>query len=187
MQVINSYSINIDIPFCEEDLANGVHLTILHASRIPPHIGMVINNHYHSLSIKGQEIDQSVVALIKNSKIRRIPSLFLKIRSHPNFSNEQLNELFISSVKQFYKVESGKATCMSPVKLFFEAYQLPMNNVNYLFDLLPKLYEAGSIENVSSLFIEGSEFTLPVYTFEDINKGIDLANTEIREIKRSVK
>jgi hypothetical protein len=186
MRAQNKYKINISRSVTENDLVNGIFLSIIHAKRIPPHIGMIINNCYHSLTIKGQEINQRPEILIKNSRIRQIPSLFIKIKSHPIFSSDYLNEHFISNVGQFQKVEAGKTTCLSPVKLFFEeTYNLSMSGINYVFDLLPLLEKNGLIENITSMNIEGDEFQLPVYSFDEINTGIDKAMAEIREIKDS--
>jgi hypothetical protein len=184
MQTINSYKISINRNLNEDNLAKGMYISIIHASRIPPHIGMVINNKYHSLTIKGHEINQSVAALIKNSKIRKVPSLFIKIKTHPAFSTDYLDAHFISNIQQFNKVEAGKSSCLSPVKLFFEeTFDLPMKNINYIFELLPELEKLGMIEEVCSMFIEEKEFQLPVYSFNEINKGIETANREKRKIR----
>ena len=40
-------------------------LVILHANRIPPHIGLLINGNYNSLTIKGHELNVSIEALLK--------------------------------------------------------------------------------------------------------------------------
>jgi hypothetical protein len=185
MQTLQVYSIKITKQFDEEELKKGTFISIIHASRIPPHIGMIFNGCYHSLTIKGQEINHSVEALIKNIKIRKIPALFIKIKPHPIFSIDYLNEYFISSVQQFSKVEINKATCLSPVKLFFEeTFNITIDHINYIFELLPELETSGLIENVSSVFIDTDRFPLPIYNYEEINKGIETAENEIRLIKR---
>jgi hypothetical protein len=186
METIKMFKLTIDSQLKEENLRKGAYISVIHASRIPPHIGMIFNNKYHSLSIKGQEVNQSVDTLIKNSKIRKIPSLFIKIKKHPSFSNEYLNEHFISDVSQFNRVESGKTTCLSPVKCFFEeAYGLSLKEVNYIFELLPELEKHDLIEATYSLFVDNKEFELPLYTFDEINKEIEAANNEIKKIKSS--
>jgi hypothetical protein len=187
MEISNKYKIRIEKTLLEDDLSKGSYISILHASRVPPHIGMIFNDRYHSLSVKGQEINYPVNALLKNSRIRKIPSVFIRIKQHPAFSNEYLNDHFISNIRQFDKVETGKATCLSPIKLFFkEAYHLPMQYVNYLFELLPELEKNDLIDQTSALFIEEGEFALPTYSFKEINNGINIANDEIKEIKKAV-
>ena len=175
------YKIKIDKSFDEEELSKGLFITVIHATRIPPHIGMIADKSYHSLSIKGQDINTPIKALIKNSNIRKIPSLFIKIKPHPTFSAIYLREHFITNVQQFDRVDVGVATCLSPIKLFFEeVYAVSMKNVNYLFELLPVLENEGLIESISSLNIDEKTYQLPVYTNKEINAGIAEVRTEFK-------
>ncbi len=174
-----TYKIKIDKSFAEQDLSKGLYITVLHATRIPPHIGIIADKSYHSLSIKGQDINTPIAALIKNSTIRKIPSLFVKIKSHPTFSDIYLREHFITNVQQFERVDIGVATCLSPIKLFFEeVYNVPMKGVNYLFELLPVLESEGLIESIFSLNIDEKKYELPVYTNKEINAGIESVRKE---------
>jgi hypothetical protein len=177
-------SVHITRLFNEKDLLKGVYIAVVHATRIPPHIGLIIDGKYHSLTVKGRDINTSVNALIKNSVQRKIPTLFIKIKSHSTFSDAYLKEHFITNIQQFPKVDIGIATCLSPIKLFFsETYNMTMDNVNYLFELIPALYAEQLIESASALYIEQQEFNLPVYTKTEINKGI----SEVRELAVTVR
>jgi hypothetical protein len=179
--------LEINKAFNEADLLKGLYIVVIHATRIPPHIGIISNNFYHSLTIKGHEINVPVEVLIRNTTQRKIPSLFIKIKKHPIFSYDYLNEHFISNVKQFPIVDVGVATCLSPVKLFFEeAFTLPMNNVNYLYELLPIIETEGLIENISSLFVDEENYQLPVYTLAEINKGIEQAKNDKQYISLAI-
>ena len=152
LQEAITYKLKINRQFNESELLKGIYIAVIHATRIPPHIGMIMDKKYHSLSIKGRDINTPVPALIKNSSIRKIPTLFIKIKSHPTFSDIYLREHFITNIEQFDRVDIGVATCLSPIKLFFEeVYNLPMKETNYLYELLPLLYAEGLIDSVSSL------------------------------------
>ena len=187
MQSQTTYKLNINKQFCEADLLKGLYIVGIHATRTPPHIGIISNNFYHSLTIKGHEINVPVEVLIRNTTQRKIPSLFIKIKKHPIFSYDYLNEHFISNVKQFPIVDVGIATCLSPVKLFFEeVFDLPMNNVNYLYELLPIIETEGLIENISSLFVDEENYQLPVYTLAEINKGIEQAKNDKQYISLAI-
>jgi len=123
-----------------DEIKKGIYLVLLHANRVPPHIGMMMDNVYHSLSIKGQELNVSGEALLKNIALRKIPSVFLEIQRHPVFSNDYLGECFAEQVKQFDKVNAQGNTCLSPVKLFFcEFYALDGSKIDLVFDLLDGL------------------------------------------------
>ena len=183
MEVSSPYQLSISGSFDEMDPMKWIYISIIHATRIPPHVGMIIGNKYHSLTIKGQEVNVPVEALIRNNAVRKIPSVFIKIKSHPVYSTDYLKEHFISTIQQFQKVEAGVATCLSPIKLFFEeTYGVDVKEVNYIFDLLPKLEKSGLIESVSAMFIEEKVFHLPVYNMNELVVGISKANDEAQKI-----
>lgn len=174
-----AYKLNINKQFSEEELVKGLYIVVIHATRTPPHIGIIADKKYHSLTIKGHELNIPVEALIRNTNQRKIPSLFIKIKKHPIFSTGFLSEHFISDVKQFPIVDIAVATCLSPLKLFFDAvFNVPMNNVNYLYELLPLLESEGLIESASSLFIDEKSYQLPIYSYAEINEGIENAKTD---------
>ncbi|MCW3083911.1 MAG: hypothetical protein JWP12_1277 [Bacteroidetes bacterium] len=163
-----------------------MYIVIVHASRIPPHIGIIADQAYHSLSIKGQELNVPVAAFIRNTTLRKIPCLFIRINAHPVYDAAHLKAHFISSVQQFSKVAVGSATCLSPVKLFFEeTYKLNLQEVHSIFELIPKLEAEGLIGATSSLFIPGERFQLPTYSMEEINKGIAQAEKEAKAITKA--
>lgn len=173
-----SYKIKFKDQFNETELAKGLYIAIIHATRIPPHIGLVADGNYCSLSVKGQDINTPVSALVKNSIIRKIPTIFVKIKPHPTFSSTYLREHFITNVQLFPRVDIGVATCLSPIVMFFEeVYSIPMKEVNYLYELLPALDSNGLIESASGFFIDNINYRLPVYTNTEIDKGIK----EVRE------
>jgi len=177
-----SYQLNINNQFNKEELLKGLHIAILHATRIPPHIGLIVDKHYHSLTIKGQDINTSVNALIKNSQIRKIPSLFIKIKPHSTFSELYLKEHFITNIQQFQRVDKNVATCLSPIKLFFdEVFDVSMKDINYLYELLPKLESEGLIEQTAALFVD-ENYQLPFYTNTEINAGIEQVRTEYKHL-----
>jgi hypothetical protein len=182
LQQDTTYKLKINKQFIESELLKGIHIAILHATRIPPHIGMIMDKKYHSLSIKGQDINTDVPVLIKNSSIRKIPTVFIKIKDHPTFSNIYLREHFITNIQQFNRVDIGVATCLSPIKLFFEdVYNLSMTDINYLFELIPLLESDGLIESVSALNLDQNSYEFPVYTNKEINDGISSVRKQYKD------
>lgn len=173
--------LSINKQFNENDLLKGIYIAVIHATRIPPHIGLIIDGKYHSLTIKGQDINIAVNTLIKNSNQRKISSLFIKIRPHRTFSETYLKDYFITNIQLFPRVDIGVATCLSPIKLFFEeVYNVPMTDINYLFELVPRLSSEGLIENSTALFIDETKYQLPVYTNTEINAGIEQVRTTFK-------
>ena len=182
MQLTSTYKLSIDSTFSENELLNGNYIVVMHATRIPPHIGLIVDKHYHSLTIKGQDINTPIAALVKNIQLRKLPSLFIKIKDEKSVANVSQRESFISNIKQFPRVDIGVATCLSPIKLFFkEVYNVDVNEINFLFELLPLLYSKGLIENTSSLFVDEANYELPIYSSNEINAGITQVREEFRK------
>ena len=77
---MSRHELYITQSFYANAVKKGIYLVLLHANRVPPHIGMMIDNEYHSLTIKGQELSISGNALLKNIGLRKIPTVFIKIK-----------------------------------------------------------------------------------------------------------
>ena len=151
---------------------------------------MIINGQYHSLTIKGQEINILPAVILKNIGIRKIPSFFCKIKPHPVFSLDYLNEAFILSVKKHPKVQANAATCFTPVREFFsEFYCFQNDSLEYVFSLFPELYKNHLILKSFALHLSentiGNTFKMPMYTSSDITNCINLACDEIELIKEN--
>lgn len=181
---MNSYTLSHITQAQSELLRKDVFIVLLHATRIPPHIGMLTNGFYHSLSVKGQDLDVPIDLLWKGIVQRKIPSLFIQIHCLSGSSPEFLSEAFKKHVKCFNRVDQGVATCLSPLKLFFaEQFGLSMENVNYLYELLPLLERKELIGPASGYGLEvqtESSFTLPYYTMDEILKGIEAVRIEYK-------
>lgn len=174
--------IYISQSFYANAIKRGIYLVLVYADRIPPHIGMLIDNEYHSLSIKGQEINVPGNALLKNIGLRKIPTVFIKIKKHPVFSNQYLNESFIEQVKLFDKVNTEGNTCLSPIKLFFdEYYAIKKENIRLIFDLLAYLKKNDFIEETSGMNL--SEIKENIFYLQPYNES-DLKSKIIDEIEK---
>lgn len=188
MQAPTAYQLKIDKLFDEANLQRGVFLTILHATRTPPHIGLIIDKQYHSLTIKGAELNIATASLVRTIHQRKIPSLFIQLKPHATYSAAYLKEHFILNIQEFPKVDVNVATCLSPIKRFLEeTYLLSLQQINYLYELIPFLDEAQLILSTSALNIDESKFKLPVYNLSELNNGIAKAHQEATQIKNATK
>lgn len=175
------YKLLIDSAFDQLDFSKGAYIVVLHATRIPPHIGMIIGGNYHSLTIKGQDINVPVASLIKTIQHRNISSLFIKIKIPELYNEIYLMNRFIDKIKQFTRVDVNVATCLSPLKLLFEEeYALSMEGINYVFELLPQLETFNLIKSCGSLFIDSTTFTFSSYSMEQINAEIGLIRADYK-------
>lgn len=148
--------------FEETQLKKQLWIVLLHANRTPPHVGLIINGSYNSLTLKGHELDVDLETLLKTISLKKIESVFIKLVPHPVFSFDYQLQIFKEYIKQFQKVKPNTATCLSPIKLFFqEFYALQLNENELLYELIERLKENNYLEYAQSL-----SFNLPLNAIE---------------------
>lgn len=174
MIVQSQYSISIQHDFNESLLNKGTWLVILHACRIPPHIGVIIDGNYNSLTIKGQELNISSLALVKTIQQKKIETLFIQLKYHPVFSTDYQKEICQYFIKQYKEVKQFESTCLNPVKQFLqEFYALPVLKQELMFELIERLKQNEYIDKTFGVNLSHvDEFYLPVYTQAELQDVI---------------
>jgi hypothetical protein len=177
MIVESPYTLTVSNQFNEKELSKDTWLVILHASRIPPHVGIVIDGNYNSLTIKGHELNVGIDVLLKTIQQKKIEALFVRLKKHPVFSNGYQKEICQHYIQQFTQVKQNEASCLSPVKLFLqEFYALCLSEKELLFELTERLKQNNYISEVVGLNVEEKleqcQFSLPMYTHEELQKVI---------------
>lgn len=149
---------------------------ILHASRVPPHVGVMIDGSYSSLTIKGHEIGVRLEVLMQTITRKRIEALAVSLVKQPVFSTDFQREALELYIRQFPKVEAGKASCLSPVKLFLqEFYALQARPQELLYEVTERLKLNGYIGRAIGFNLPDSysgEYALPVYSHERLQEVI---------------
>jgi hypothetical protein len=169
------------LPAQEALLMNDVFLVVLYASRIPPHLAVSVNGKLFTLTVKGANVDGELSALLRLIRKRNIESLFIKLSVPAFFTFPELHKEIRKYTLAYPRVDVGIATCLSPIKDFCaNVFDTDLKNVNFVFDLLPKLYEQKIISycyqmNLGHL-LKGNSFLLNKYTMNDIYEGIRSAS-----------
>ena len=154
-------------------LKKGIWLVILHAQRIPPHVGLCFDNNYCSLNIKGKEINIPAEIMLKSISLQKKESLFFELKAHPVFSNSYLHENFLLHLNTFEKVGDKNSTCFTPIRCFFEEnYQLRNEKLTLLTDLFPELLENEFVRKIYSLNLKGdlkeNSFQFQTYSQQEL-------------------
>ncbi len=170
------YKIKVSEQLNLQELSKHTWIVILHASRIPPHVGILIDGNYNSLTIKGRELNVRLEVLLKTIQQKKIEALFIQLEKHPVFSTHYQLEVFQHHLQQFTQV-NYEATCLSPVKLYLqEFYVIPLQESELLFELVERLKQNQYIHKTIGLNIEvklkGEEFELPIYSPEQLRTVI---------------
>lgn len=170
---------NINIPiavteFSDDLLQKGTWIAVLHAQRIPPHIGLVFNGNYNSLTIKEHELNIDLNLLLKTIKQKKIKSVFVRVVSHPVFSIDHQLSMFQEILKKYSYVKQFESTCLSPVKQFFrEFYVLNCEEKELFFEFMQHMSDNKFIDTACALNLELTEgIDLPCYTHEELNEKI---------------
>ncbi len=91
-----------------ELLRDGVYLVVLHADKIPPHIGFLHDGKFFSQKANGKDVGLNVSRLISVIDAKRIPVLFYALNGSLPENAVAIFEVLPS------KIEKGK-TCLDPI------------------------------------------------------------------------
>jgi len=148
----------------------GLFLVIINADKIPPHIGLIYNQQYFSLTTTGVSLGEPAEVLYRLINIKSSCTVFIKLNeAASNFNlKEELKEYF-----EEYDMAIDNVTCLQPIKDFFgECFYLGVGNVRFVFELIPLLKNNGLIESQSGIhvkehFVDG-KFFLNTYEMSDV-------------------
>jgi hypothetical protein len=172
-----SFSVPITHKIEEINLEEGVFIFIHRASKVPPHIGMIINGLLFEISTSGPGYQQKGIDLLKTAQKRGTEIVFIELLTT---QSKNLEDKMIQLVKHYHSV-SNEVSCLNPVKDFIEStYQIEVKSARFIFELLPILYlkhlvKASFEVNLTHRLIEG-QFTLKTYSKEDVNHCIAAVN-----------
>ena len=85
MIIQSAYTLNITDSFNQDLLLKDTWLVILHASRTPPHVGILIDGNYNSLTIKGHELNIDIKVLLKTIQQKKNRNGIYQIKKAPCF------------------------------------------------------------------------------------------------------
>ena len=160
----------------------GTFLLIINADKKPPHIALLIHGKVFSLTVKGRQIGDPIAVFLKAVFRNSLKTLFIEINPSNNFNTEDIVKLLSKAIMEFERVEPGKITCLNPIKSFFNSvYHVNTGQINFVFDLIPQLYEMKLIKAVYHLNLSselnGEDYFFEKYAMSDINNRIiELSN-----------
>lgn len=163
--------------FKKEFLTEGVHLILLNALNVPPHLLLVVSGKVFSISTLGPALDEGVEKYLRLIDKRRIPTLFVKLSLPEIFTQEDLLDRVRSITSSYPRVDVGFATCLNPIKDFCsDIYAVDKKQINLVFDLLDVLQVQKSIEGYYHLNLDeelnGGEILVDKYSVFEVNEAI---------------
>ena len=150
------------VPCRKADLMSGFHLILFHVNRVPPHLGIVYRQKYYSLTASECQIGIDFDPIWRLIRSKKIETIVIKIDSAPS-------QEFISAAYQSYEVaKPNQYTCLSPIKDYFNEYHhISPEGIQFVFDLIPKLYESNLIDEVRQINLtsESNQFSFELLTY----------------------
>ena len=159
-------------------LKKGTYILISEATQKPPHLSLLVEGKIFSLGVKGHQLNMPFELQLKLIKVKKINTLLIKLDTSLYIIGNQLFKEAKYNTIKFSKIEMGIATCLSPIKDFCaNIFDLDMSRVNFIFDLLPILYERKLISacyhyNMEKYLVNNS-FHFPKYTMQDIYERVN--------------
>lgn len=149
-----------------------LYLIIFHADKKPPHLGLIWNKLYFSLTIKGSEIEIPIDEKLEIINKRKIPCLFVEIktREESSFLLKELNEVFNS-----YPPLTNKTSCLEPIAEFFlKTFQLRADFplLHGLIEVLQKQRLIVECFSMNLKLTETKTFELPAYDTSIVSERI---------------
>ena len=182
MNTSPGYQLTGILPADEGLLMKEVFLVILNANRIPPHLAVSVNGNLFSLSVQGVTVNGSLTSLLSLIHKKKIQTLFIRLAVPPIVSIDQLKHEMMKFTLSYEKVVIGKSTCLNPIRDFCSSiYDINIQDVNFIFDLLPKLYQHNAIHDCYQLYMSNTmlnqSFILNHYSINEVNKAIHQATS----------
>jgi len=170
---MSSYSFKEILPLMNSDsLKEGFYLWILHADKIPPHIGCSIDGSYFSLKVNGKDTELNFQKVLSLIETKSISSVLVKINI--DIKLEKVLHIF----SNYQKAEPEKNTCLSPIAELLDC----CDEVQQLSELLKLLETRKELDFIFGLNLAKTYQSLPEYSKIDIeNRLHHLRNAKIRK------
>lgn len=157
--------------FDESILNKGIYLSVVHANKIPPHIGIVVDGKYFSLKAKGKDVDVPIKDLIKIINRKQIVSLFIQI---PKIvSIEQISTIY----QRYSKAIAYESSCLNPVRQILELGE----EIQKLSDLLNVLDKSDLIASVYGVNVPNEYRGIPAYDVNAIHQRLEILATKSKQ------
>lgn len=186
----NSYSLVATPVTLTTQLYSGLHLVLAGIDGIPPHIALLYNGKYFSVSTRKVDVGIPAENFIKAIKRHNTPVAFVQIKFpfQDIFTGEQ-DPMFLLLSKTFGKypvLGSGQHSCLWPICDFFaNVFSPEFSKCSLVFEILALAQQQNLLAECKIMFtnntlLEGdgrvrseTAITLPKYTHDQIRQKID--------------
>jgi len=149
------------------DFDKKVLIWVIHADKIPPHLGVSHNNLFYSLKANGKDMHLPVEKLTQVLSKKSIVTVFIEV---------EVLQLKLPLKDVFERYEStivGQVTCLQPIKEAFNVDQ-----ASWVKELISELDKKDAIVSSFGWNLPDDFERIPDYSPEDIHKRL----TELKNV-----
>ncbi len=161
--------------FAADEFDYGIYLWVLHADKVPPHIGISRNGLYFSLKVSGKDEAIPVRKVMQLLDKKAVPSLIIKTSENSILFKDLslvFNKYTKAGIPDDYIQSVSKLTCLTPITEIY--FSEPKDLI--LSELLNLLNEAGVMETIYGTNLSPDFKGIPRYERKDIEKRLDHLN-----------
>jgi hypothetical protein len=155
--------------FKDSDLKDGFFLCVLHANKVPPHLGITINGKFYSLKAKGKDVNIPIDRILQVLRKKTIVGLFVKL--DPSLVTEEKVKKVFGLLPNSIE---GKQTCLAPIKEIVDAPE----DVEHIGDLLSYLESDESIIQRITINLPVGFKGIPWYSLTEIKQRIEFLKND---------
>jgi len=171
------YTLEISQLQSTTDLNKGLWLILAGINEIPPHIALIQNGKYYSVSARKVKLGEPVERFLKAISRNSLPTLFIGIKrcaDIPPMGGLRGAEEFFNS---YSVLGNGDHSCLSPISDFFaKNYAAEFANASVVFELLAVAQKQDLLLECKSLFVglnDKETIVLPKYMHKQIREKIN--------------
>lgn len=139
---------------------NGTYIWVIHADKIPPHLGISSDGEFFSLKVSGVDFALPADRLLKTFDKKWIPLLIIQTDS---ISVKDLLAVY----SHYESAKDGGNTCLSPIKELFGLEQ-----VNTIHELLRELKSKSQVKVVYGKNLPCHYKGIPEYDLDAVNERL---------------
>lgn len=166
-----------------EEIQQGLFLVMAGIDDIPPHIALINEGLYYSVSAKKVEAGVPVANFLKAISRKNVPTLFITIKSPLKGRYRGAGFKVAECFNSYPPLGNGEHSCLWPVRDFFaEVFSDKYKKASLVFELLAMAQQDDILLGCKSLFAPSlrspnwgnhSGLVLPKYTHEQIREKIN--------------
>ena len=149
-----------------DDFYESLCLWVLHADKIPPHIGVSLKGRFYSLKANGKDEKVKVATVTQIINAKNIKTLVYLLKDGKGIDLSK-------SFENYDKTIVGKVTCLNPIK---DALNIP--NALKIHDLIDELEAQSRVEKCLGFNIDRTFKGLQNYDVEAIHSRLSLLDED---------